>query len=204
VITIIDYGLGNILAFKNIYKRLNIPVAVAQTSDELRGATKLILPGVGSFDHAMKLLQASGMRPALDSLVMERGMPILGVCVGMQILAAGSEEGRLPGLGWIDGQVRRFDFAQGKQPIRLPHMGWNDVTLVGASPLFNGLQKDSRFYFLHSYYFCTPRREQILAEAEYGTQFSCALGASNIFGVQFHPEKSHDFGIRLLKNFGEM
>jgi imidazole glycerol-phosphate synthase subunit HisH len=204
MITIIDYGLGNILAFKNIYKRLNIPVAVARTGDELSGASKLILPGVGSFDHAMTLLQASGMRHALDGLVREHRVPVLGVCVGMQMLAHRSAEGRLPGLGWIDGEVRRLQIAPGKQPIRLPHMGWNDVTPLGASRLFNGLENNARFYFLHSYYFCASRREHVLAEAEYGTQFSCAVGSANIFGVQFHPEKSHQFGVRLLKNFGEM
>src|SRR3954471_10674542 len=140
MITIIDYGLGNILAFANIYKRLNVAVAVAKNASDLSRATKLILPGVSAFDHAMILLQQSGMRETLDEMVLVRAVPVLGICVGMQILAASSEEGRLPGLGWIDGDVRKFDVASSPQTVRLPHMGWNDVKPVGPSPLFAGLE----------------------------------------------------------------
>ena len=204
MITIIDYGLGNIFAFSNVYKRLSIPVAVAKSAADLQAATKLILPGVGAFDHAMELLQQSGMRNALDELVLARAVPVLGVCVGMQILAATSEEGHLLGLGWIDGNVRRFDSLNVRQPLRLPHMGWNDVKPIGSSALFAGLNSDARFYFLHSYYFQCARSENVLAQAEYGTMFSCAVQSKNIFGVQFHPEKSHHSGTRLLKNFAEM
>lgn len=204
MITIIDYGLGNVLAFSNVYKRLNIPAAVGKSASDLQGATKLILPGVGAFDHAMELLQQSGMREALDELVLSRAIPVLGVCVGMQILAATSEEGQLRGLGWIEGDVRKFDVASFRQRIRLPHMGWNDVNPVGPSALFAGLESDARFYFLHSYYFHCARSENILAQAEYGTTFSCAVHSNNIFGVQFHPEKSHHYGTRLLKNFAEL
>src|SRR3954451_18985292 len=153
MITIINYGLGNVQAFANLYKRLNIPVAVATTAPDFKNATKLILPGVGAFDHAMQLLGASGMRGTVDDLVLNHGMPVLGVCVGMQILAGSSEEGRLSGLGWIPGRVRRFDEARLQQPPRLPHMGWNDVVPNGGSGLFTGLERGSRFYFLHSYYF---------------------------------------------------
>jgi imidazole glycerol-phosphate synthase subunit HisH len=204
MITIIDYGLGNVLAFANIYKRLNVPVAVAKTASDLGRATKLILPGVGAFDHAMTLLQRSGMREALDELVLVRAVPVLGVCVGMQILAAGSEEGRLPGLGWIEGDVRKFAVASSRQTVRLPHMGWNDVNPVSGSALFSGLESDARFYFLHSYYFRCARDEDILARAEYGSVFCCAVQSKGIFGVQFHPEKSHRYGTRLLKNFAEL
>ena len=204
MIKIIDYGLGNVLAFSNVYKRLNIAVGVAKSASDLRGATKLILPGVGAFDHAMELLQQSGMREALDELVRARSVPVLGVCVGMQILAASSEEGRLAGLGWIDGNVRKFDVASFRQRTPLPHMGWNDVKPVRPSPLFAGLDSDARFYFLHSYYFDCARRDDVLAEAEYGMTFSCAIESNRIFGVQFHPEKSHRYGVRLLKNFAEL
>src|SRR5688572_14913615 len=124
MITIIDYGLGNVLAFSNVYRRLNIPVAVAKRAEDLRQATKLILPGVGAFDHAIELLRESGMREALDELVLTRAVPVLGVCVGMQILASASEEGRLAGLGWIGGTVRKFDVGASPHEIRLPHMGW--------------------------------------------------------------------------------
>lgn len=207
MITIIDYGLGNIRAFVNVYKRLNIAVAVAKSPADLDGATKLILPGVGAFDHAVELLQQSGMRETLDELVLGRSVPVLGVCVGMQILAPVSEEGRLEGLGWIAGQVRKFDLAAAAastQPTCLPHMGWNDVKPIRESGLFSGLQEESRFYFLHSYYFQCSRREDVVAETDYGLKFSCAVQMNNIHGVQFHPEKSHNYGVRLLKNFAEL
>ena len=204
MITIIDYGLGNVLAFANVYKRLSIPVGVAKSASDLRGATKLILPGVGAFDHAMELLQRSGMRETLDELVLARAVPVLGVCVGMQILAASSEEGQLPGLGWIDGDVRKFDVSSFRQRTLLPHMGWNDVKPAGPSALFAELENEARFYFLHSYYFRCARSENVLAQAEYGTTFSCAVQSNQVYGVQFHPEKSHHFGTRLLKNFAEL
>lgn len=204
MITIVDYGLGNILAFTNVYKRLGIPVAIAKDASDLTGATKLILPGVGAFDHAMELLLQSGMRDALDEMVMSRGVPVLGVCVGMQILAATSEEGHLPGLGWVPGKVRAFRANEQSASLPLPHMGWNDVRPHGASALFAGLESDTRFYFLHSYYFQCAHDENILAETEYGTNFSCAVQMKNVFGVQFHPEKSHHFGAQLLKNFAEL
>jgi glutamine amidotransferase len=204
MITIINYGLGNVQAFANVYKRLNIPVAIAKCADDLDGASKLVLPGVGAFDHAMELLDASGMRAALEHKVLGQAVPVLGVCVGMQILARSSEEGRLSGLGWIDGRVRRFDENTLQQPPRLPHMGWNDVVPKDNAKLFGGLEQDSRFYFLHSYYFDCASNDNVLATSEYGIAFGSAVHSSNIYGVQFHPEKSHDYGTRLLKNFAEL
>ncbi len=155
---------------------------------------------VCAFDHAMELLLASGMRPKLDELVLEKKVPVVGICVGMQILAGSSEEGTGAGLGWIEGRVLRLP---GGGSARLPHMGWNDVRPVEKSGLLAGLETDARFYFLHSYYFDCLHRENVLAEAEHGIAFPCAVHAGNIFGVQFHPEKSHHFGMRLLKNFAE-
>jgi glutamine amidotransferase len=204
MITIIDYGLGNIMAFHNVYKRLNIPAAVARAAKDLEGASRLILPGVGSFDHAMELLAASGMRERLDELVLEHRLPVLGICVGMQILARSSEEGRYKGLGWIDGAVRRLHAERPETSLRLPHMGWNDVAPVTDSVLFAGLERDARFYFLHSYYFECAGRDSVLAETDYGSAFACAVHSRNIFGVQFHPEKSHQWGTRLLRNFAEV
>ena len=204
MITIIDYGLGNILAFINVYKRLNVPVNVAKNAVELAGSTKLILPGVGAFDHAMQLLKQSGMRETLDNLVLQQGVPVLGICVGMQILALSSDEGKLSGLGWIDGQVKKFDVSSLPHSTHLPHMGWNDIKPVTAHPLFVGLEKDARFYFLHSYYFKCNNAEDVLAESEYGATFSCTVRHKNIYGVQFHPEKSHHYGVQLLKNFAEL
>jgi len=204
MIYIVDYGLGNVMAFLNVYKRLNIAASAARKPSDLVGAKKLILPGVGSFDHAMELLEQSGMREALDEFVLDRSTPVLGVCVGMQILASSSEEGRLAGLGWIDGQVKKFDATAFRQSARLPHMGWNDVKPVIQSSLFGGLENDARFYFLHSYYFQCTQSEHVLAQADYGAAFTCAVNTKNIYGVQFHPEKSHHFGTRLLKNFAEL
>ena len=204
MIRIIDYGLGNVLAFLNVYKRLNIPAGIARNEADLRDAERVILPGVGSFDHAMILLQQSGMRETLDEIVLSRQCPVLGVCVGMQILGSKSEEGKLPGLSWISGAVCKLKSTDGPTPLRLPHMGWNDVEPIVSSPLFSGLENDARFYFLHSYHFVCNNKEAVLAEADYGRRFACAIHSHQIFGVQFHPEKSHQYGTRLLKNFAEV
>ncbi len=203
MIKIIDYGLGNILAFQNMYKRLNTEVAIAKSAADLCGATKLILPGVGAFDHAMKLLEQSGMRQSLDELVLGKRLPVLGICVGMQMLARSSDEGNMPGLGWIDGKVKDFrSLAQGE--LRVPHMGWNDVKPAEGEKLFAQLSGGACFYFLHSFYFHCERREDVAAVSNYGIDFSSAVHSDNIYGVQFHPEKSHQFGARLLKNFAEL
>ena len=204
MITIVDYGLGNIRAFLNVYRRLNIDAKTATTADDLRAASKIILPGVGAFDHAMERLTQSGMRDMLDDLALRQRVPILGVCVGMQILGRSSDEGKLPGLGWVDGRVRALAALTPAAALPVPHMGWNDVRPLSRSPLFDGLDTDARFYFLHSYYFACDRDEDAIAVSNYGVDFACAANAGNVFGVQFHPEKSHRCGARLLQNFGEM
>ena len=206
MITIIDYGLGNIHAFVNMYKRLNIEVRVARNASELvEGSTRLILPGVGAFDHAMDLLQQSGMRETLDDLVLSRRVPVLGICVGMQILAEGSDEGQRSGLGWIKGRVRALASQPAVNELPLPHMGWNDVAPKTGEPLFRGMEGDARFYFLHSFYFeCAQPQDHAIAHVSYGIDFSCAVRADNVMGVQFHPEKSHHWGAGLLKNFAEL
>jgi glutamine amidotransferase len=204
MITIIDYGLGNVLAFVNVYSRLNIPVVVAKSACDLANATKLILPGVGSFDHAIQQLDQSGMRQSLEQLVLQQAMPVLGICVGMQMLAKSSDEGALPGLSWVDGTVKKFDVSKMPQGTNLPHMGWNDVTPVVNGGLFKGMEQDARFYFLHSYYFECRQQHNVLAVTDYGGDFSCAVHRENVYGVQFHPEKSHHFGTQLLKNFAEI
>lgn len=200
MIAVIDYGLGNVSAFINTFKVLNIEAVLADNVDQLRGATKLILPGVGAFDHAMELLDESGMRQPLDELVLCQKVPVLGVCVGMQMLGLSSDEGKAKGLGWIDGHVRSFRSLRQKG-LLLPHMGWNDVNPVSDSPLFAQLHSDAHFYFLHSYYFECLRKEDVAALSSYGIDFCCAVHAGNVYGVQFHPEKSHSFGAQLLKNF---
>lgn len=202
MITLIDYGLGNIGAFVNMYKRMNIDTRVAGDAAALNGATHLILPGVGSFDHAMELLNGSGMRDALDEIVAQGEVPILGICVGMQILAECSEEGSAAGLGWIKGRVRSFRSNPASAALPMPHMGWNDVKPVACPALFKGLE-EARFYFLHSYYFECDE-DDVAAYADYGFDVVCAVHRGKVFGVQFHPEKSHHWGAALLKNFSEI
>lgn len=202
MITIVDYGLGNVNAFLNVYRRLNIAAKTASRADDLTDAVKVILPGVGAFDHAMDRLNKSGMRDALDDIVVRRQVPVLGVCVGMQMLGRDSEEGRQPGLSWIPGRVRSMTSLAMSMPV--PHMGWNDVQPAANQPLFDRLASPARFYFLHSYYFECERVEDGIATTEYGGRFACAVRAGNVYGVQCHPEKSHRNGVQLLKNFAEL
>lgn len=204
MITIIDYGVGNINAFVNVYKRVNVVTKIAKSVDDLKGAEKLILPGVGHFDHAMTQLIKSGMREKLDELVLQEKVPVIGICVGMQMMANSSDEGDLEGLKWIDASVNKFDETQIKHVTRLPHMGWNDVTPIADQPLFKGLEKDALFYFLHSYYFKCNNSADILATSEYGGIFTSAAHHNNVYGIQFHPEKSHHYGEILLHNFAKL
>lgn len=202
MVTLIDYGLGNIQAFANVYRRLNIAVEVARDPAAVLAATHLILPGVGAFDWAMDKLDRSGMRSALDKKVLELGCPVLGVCVGMQMMALRSEEGTRPGLGWLNGEVLRFQPVD-EVPLALPHMGWNDVTPVTQNSIISSIEAP-RFYFLHSFYFSANDPDIALSTTNYGKQFVSAAGRGQITGVQFHPEKSHGWGTSLLKNFAEL
>ncbi len=203
MIAIIDYGVGNIKAFTNVYKNLNIPFKVAKSNNNLINITKIILPGVGSFDHAMQSLQDSGMREKLDELVLDKKIPVIGICVGMQMLAKSSYEGKLPGLGWIDAVVKKFDDVQYNN-IPLPHMGWNSIKTNQNNQLLYKLAMNPRFYFLHSYYFECNNSNDIIATTKYGIFFTSVVNHRNIYGIQCHPEKSHHNGITLLKNFGEL
>jgi len=204
MIAIIDYGLGNVRAFADVYKKLNIPAIIVKQAGDLKNISKAILPGVGAFDQAMQLLEKSGMRQSLDEIVLHRHVPVLGICVGMQMLAGSSEEGSLPGLGWIDGEVKKFNPSALEQSMRVPHMGWNNIKPLKTNDLLQGFDLESRFYFLHSYYFQSHRSEDIIAVTDYYGEFACAVNSGNVFGVQFHPEKSHHWGIRLLENFAKV
>jgi glutamine amidotransferase len=204
MITLIDYGVGNIFAFQNVYKRLNIPTKIAKTQEDLLNAKKLILPGVGSFDYAMEQLNASGMREKLDDLVLEKKVPVIGICVGMQMMGNRSDEGKLEGLKWIDSEILKFDESLIQQRTKLPHMGWNDVVPINNHPLFNGLEKEAIFYFLHSFYFHCKNPIDSIAVSDYGLSFSSAVNKDNIYGIQFHPEKSHQYGEKLLHNFAKL
>ena len=203
MIGILDYGLGNIQAFANIYKRQNIEAEVVASPEALRRAHRIILPGVGAFDWAMSRLNDSGLRDTLEEMVIDEGRPVLGICVGMQMMADSSEEGDLPGLGWIPGTVKRFSDQLFSHETHLPHMGWNDVAPVADARLFAGLEADARFYFLHSYYYSPQEQSHVQATTAYGARFASSVRNGKVLGVQFHPEKSHQWGIRLLKNFAE-
>jgi imidazole glycerol-phosphate synthase subunit HisH len=204
MIGIVDYGSGNIRAIGNVYSRLDIKFKVVKSAQDFVGVRKIVLPGVGAFDQVVRQLEESGFRDILGERVVKEGMPALGICVGMQILAKASEEGVCAGLGWIEGFVKRLDTTLLPNRTRLPHMGWNDVSPERADGLFEGLGSDAQFYFLHSYVFVCENSENVLAKSQYGESFACAVRKDNIYGVQFHPEKSHHFGVRLLRNFAEM
>jgi len=204
MIAIISYGLGNVKAFAEVYKKLDIAAVIASREEDLQRASKLILPGVGAFDTAMRLLDQSGLHPLLDDMVQNQKIPVLGICVGMQMLADSSEEGTLPGLGWIAGKVKKFNFSSSNDSMRLPHMGWNNIKALNSNFLLQKLDQDTRFYFLHSYFFQAHSDTDVIAVTDYNGKFACAINYENIYGVQFHPEKSHQWGVQLLENFARL
>lgn len=203
MIGIVDYGSGNVEAIATIYKNLNLRCKIISDPQELDDADKLILPGVGAFDATMQQLLSSGLKEKLDQLVLIEKKPVLGICVGMQILAESSEEGKLRGLGWIPGKVKKFDVSTFVHKPYLPHMGWNSVIPI-QNNVFNEIDNTIGFYFVHSYYFECSDKEHVLGISNYGGEFSSAVHKENVYGVQFHPEKSHSNGVRLLKNFAAL
>ena len=204
MIAIIDYGSGNIQAIKNIYKTLKIECKFVSEPNQLTGVDKIILPGVGAFDEAMTQLNKSGLREVLDSMVLEKKVPVLGVCVGMQIMASSSDEGSLDGLGWFDAKVKLFDESIFNRKPKLPHMGWNEILPKKEDPILTSIDFEKGYYFLHSYYFECHDEKDVLATTNYGDIFHCAINKDNMYGFQFHPEKSHSNGINLFKNFAEL
>lgn len=204
MITLIDYGSGNIHAIANIYKRFDIPFQLSIDPEVLTKAEKLILPGVGDYDETMKLLEKNGVSKVLNEAVLERNIPILGVCVGMQIMGESSDEGSMKGFGWIKGRVRRLKTDSLTSKPYLPHLGWNSVTFDSTTPLFKNVDAEHGFYFLHSYYFDCENEEDVYAKTTYGDEFACAVNYKNVYGLQFHPEKSHQNGITVFKNFYEL
>jgi len=201
MIGIINYGLGNVKSFINIYNALNIDCMLVSSLEDFEQVDKLILPGVGAFDFAMNTLEQSGFLNKLQDLVLNKKMPILGVCIGMQMMAQSSEEGVRPGLGWIEGTVKKMEPGS---DYPLPHMGWNSVRQIGESTIFAGIENNSEFYFLHSYFLDGAVSEQVVAVAEYPELFPVVVQAGNIYGMQCHPERSHHQGVTFLKNFAKL
>lgn len=202
MIGILDYGVGNVNAFLNVYKKLGIKSQAISDASDLSLASHLVLPGVGSFDYAMDKFSNSGLKESTEDLVTNSDIPLLGVCVGMQMLASRSDEGVLPGLNWIPGRVEHFPkYNQCNLP--LPHMGWNSIILNRKDAITKGLDFSS-FYFLHSFVYRAEDANSVLAHADYGGNFEVVIRKNNIFGMQCHPEKSHSFGSQFLKNFSEI
>jgi len=201
VIYIVDYGMGNLGSVQNMLKHIGIPSQIVDDPCVLEKANKILLPGVGSFDQAMKHIQQKGFLRILNQKALTEKIPVLGICLGMQLLTNGSEEGILPGLGWIDAKTIRFPINNG---LKVPHMGWNIVHTSFPNLLTKKLPEESRFYFVHSYYVKVVNEENSILKTDYGVRFDAAIQKNNIYGVQFHPEKSHKFGMQILKNFAEI
>lgn len=199
-VTIVDYSVGNIGSLINMLDHIDVECAVASTPEGIAAATSLILPGVGAFDAAMNELRSRGLVEPLDEAVLERRIPVLGVCLGMQLLSKGSAEGEAAGLGWIDACAEKLVVSPGSA-YRVPHMGWTDVRPTRATPLFPDTRRHERFYFAHSYALRCAERATVAATISYENDVCCAVAQDNVYGVQFHPEKSHKFGMRLLANY---
>lgn len=204
MIVIVDYGIGNLGSIKNMLRKLGARAIISSDPADLKAASKLILPGIGAFDTAMQHLNDSGLIDALNIQVLKSQVPVLGICLGAQMMTRGSEEGKLPGLGWFEADTLRMDFTglEGRWP--LPNIGWRDVHAQNDYVLLRGYDEVPRFYFVHSYYMKADNPDIIAHTAEYGFNFACGLSRGNMHCAQFHPEKSHKFGIQMLKNFVEL
>jgi len=203
MITVIDYQTGNIGSIVNMIKKAGGEAVFSSDLEQIETAEKFILPGVGSFDIGMQKLTELGFIDVLKRRVIKDKIPILGICLGMQLLAERSEEGVLPGLGFISGDVVKFRFNNINANLRIPHMGWNSVNIKKESPLFYDMYENPVFYFVHSYHVVCNNPEDVVSTTNYGYDFASSLQRENIFGTQFHPEKSHKYGLRLIKNFVE-
>ena len=201
MIVIVDYGMGNVGSIVNMLKKVGAQANLSADPHEITSADKLILPGVGAFDSAMRNLQSRNLIPVLNDCVLQRRMPILGICLGMQLFTHGSEEGKLPGLGWLNARTIRFPSKEQAPMLRVPHMGWNTAHVVRSSVLFPDIAEHPRFYFVHTYNVVCDDKEDITSITHHGVDFASSFARGNVLGVQFHPEKSHKFGVKLLENF---
>lgn len=202
MVTIIDYGVGNLNSIKNMLKKVGVDSVISSLAADIESADKLILPGIGSYEYGMKKLRGSEFFAVLQQKVLENKTPVLGVCLGAQLLLNGSEEGQpVTGLGWIEGKAVRFDQSKMEGNFKVPHMGWNELDIKKDSLLFKDMYPDQRYYFVHSYHMVCYHQADILAESNYSYNFVAAVEKQNVVGVQFHPEKSHKFGMKLYENF---
>ena len=201
MITIIDYGLGNLVSVKNMLKKVGAESVITDNISEIEKAQKMILPGVGAFDNGMNLIKQKGILEVLNKKALQDKIPVLGICLGMQLLTKCSEEGVEKGLGWVDAQTIKFEFAD--RALKIPHMGWSYIDVKKENKLIKQNEKH-RFYFVHSYYVKCNHQSDIIATCNYGTEFTCMFNHENIYGAQFHPEKSLKFGMELLNNFNKL
>ncbi len=204
MLCIIDYGSGNISAISNICQREKIKYFVSSNYQDFKSATKFLLPGVGAFDPTMRILNSSGIMQALQENVIVQNKPILGICIGMHLLADYSEEGSSDGLGWISGSIKKIGRSSENHSNILPHMGWNEIESDCREPLLKDINLKKGFYFLHSYYFDAHATNEVIARVNYGLTMPCIVRKNNIIGAQFHPEKSHSNGVQFIKNFVEL
>ena len=203
MITIVNYGMGNLGSVQNMYKRIGVPSEISGDPAIIAKSTRLLLPGVGAFDAAMQKIADSGLLTVLNKKVLEDKVPTLGICLGMQLLTNSSEEGILQGLGWIPAKTVKFKFAPDSK-LKVPHMGWNYVFSKKDSPLTDNLPEEPRFYFVHSYFVQCDNEEDVLTTTPYGSDFHSIIQKDNVYGAQFHPEKSHKYGMKLLANFAKL
>lgn len=203
MITIVNYGLGNLGSVFNMLKKIGVKAVISSDLHVLEQADKLILPGVGHFDAAMKKIDELGFRNVLEKKALIDKVPILGICLGMQLLTNGSDEGTLPGFGWIDAYTTKFNFPDNPE-LKIPHMGWNLVRVSNSCPLNEGFDDGFRFYFVHSFHVDVKNSDHSILRTTYGIEYDSGIHKENIYGVQFHPEKSHRFGIKLLGNFASL
>lgn len=203
MIAIIDYGLGNLSSIHNMCKRLGIDSMISRDENELKSADKFILPGVGHFKRGMENLKDTGLYDLLNDLVIDKKKPILGICLGAQLMTQHSEEGDVEGLGWIDATTVKFDSSK-MNGHKVPHMGWTAISTIENNILWQNLPADPRFYFVHTYHFLFNNQQEISATADYAYSFACAFNKGNIYGTQFHPEKSHKYGMKVIENFNNV
>lgn len=203
MITIVNYGMGNLGSVQNMFKRIGVSTEITGDVNKIEKAQKLLLPGVGAFGAAMQKIEESGLKNILDKRVLEDKIPVLGICLGMQLLTRSSEEASVVGLGWIEGQTLKFNFPADSS-LKVPHMGWNLVHHLKVSKLTENFSEEPRFYFVHSYYVKADNLEDVLTTTHHGIDFHSIIQHENIYGAQFHPEKSHKFGMRLLENFARI